>query len=176
MPSKHRTFRLDEELDQKFETYAEGKGKSVTDALIELIQQATRGEDPARYEWLDKACSALAHANEGFHCFIKAPTKHKLGDGTNEDAKKFCTACQATKSILSVQAILAKGGISTYYTCNLGGVSDQVDPDKILCPYEPIDKHISIAKNCKVKENGSACKSLQTHTLRIENVRPTTKR
>jgi hypothetical protein len=175
-PSKVLHFRASQELDDKIRALAESKGKTITDTITELIEAATRGEDPNRYQWLEKACPALVHANEGFHCFIKAPTKHKLGDGTNEDAKKFCTACQATKGILSVQAILAKGGISTYCTCSLGGVIDEIDSDKILCPYETLGHTISITKNCKVRENGSACKSLQTHTIRIENVKAKTSR
>jgi hypothetical protein len=174
--SKPITFRPNQELEDKIRARAESKGKTLNDTICELIEAATSGEDPNRYQWLEKACPALVHANEGFHCFIKAPTKHKLGDGTNEDAKKFCTACQATKGILSVQAILAKGGISTYCTCNLGGVIDEIDPDKILCPYETLGKPISITKNCKTRENSQPCKNLQTHTIRIENIKAKTSR
>jgi hypothetical protein len=167
---------LSHELDDKLHALAENKNKTITDTLIELIEAATRGEDPNRYKFLDTACPALQSLNGGFTCCIKAPQQKKLGDGSPEDAKKVCTACQATKGILSVQAILAKGGISTYHTCGLGGVIDETDPDQILCPYETLGKPISITKNCNVRENGSPCKYLQTHTIRIENVKAKTHR
>jgi hypothetical protein len=176
MPPKPITFRPSQELDDKIRARAESKGKTLTDTITELIEAATRGEDPNRREWLDTACPALAHLNDGFFCLIHAPQQKKLGDATNEDARECCKKCQATKGILSVQAILAKGGISTYCTCNLGGVIDEIDSDKILCPYETLGKPISITKNCKIRENGSACKSLQTHTIRIENVKAKTSR
>jgi len=47
----------------------------------------------------DNPCPALVHANDGFTCFIRAPIKHKLGDGSYEDAKKICNVCHIIKNM-----------------------------------------------------------------------------
>jgi len=167
-------FRLKKELEDKLHALAENKNKNITDTITELIESATRGEDPNRYKFLDTACPSLQSLNGGFTCCTTRARQKKLGDGSPEDAKKVCAGCQATQGILNIQAILAKGGTSTYHTCGLGGVIDEVDPDKILCPYETLGKHISITKDCNIKDNGLPCKHLQIHTIRIENIKAKT--
>ena len=157
-PSKYRSFRAPTDLDDKIEALAESKKKSYSETLIELLNAATRGEDPNRYAWLETSCPALQHLNEGFNCCIKAPIQKKLGDGSNEDAKKVCTSCVAVKGELTQAKILKEqlaSGIPADipYCMNTGGkVRD--DLKTVWCPKAGNEIKIGI---CRTRDNGKPC-------------------
>jgi len=162
MPSKMRGFRISTELDEKLTALLDAKGKNLQDLMAELIEQATRGEDPARYEWLDKACPALAHLEDGFFCLIKAPNQKKLGNGMKEDARECCEKCQAVKS----KALQREGNVQ-YHTCSMGGVTKPDDNEQVICPYGRSVTEYRSFKTCLMADDGKPCKHLATHNINL---------
>jgi len=96
------SFRIPDDLYSWLQTQAEATGKTVTDTLITILKKQSAEGSPliepstgSTYQFLDQACDLLQYLNKGFHCFIAPPHKVKLlGDGSPEDAKRFCQKCR----------------------------------------------------------------------------------
>lgn len=166
-PSKPRSFRAPEELDDKIQALAESKQKTYSDTLIELLTAATSGGDPNRYAWLETInCPALVHLEDGFQCVIKAPQQKRLGDGSNEDAHKIC---QAHKKLLAENPLktpildAAKG---IFYSCGLGGKTDPENPEYVSCPMsKSLNPHRYT--QCLKADDGEPCPHLERHTIAL---------
>lgn len=131
-----RAFRIPPLLDEKFVHYAQDLEKNFTDAFIFLLESAL-GEHENPFKWLDDACPALVHLEEGFFCAIKAPAIRKLGNAERSDASKVCGACKSLHGIKE-KAALATQLMKSDYTvlipyCKKGGVFDE-SLKNVICP------------------------------------------
>ena len=109
MGKTRRTFRIDGELDAKLIELAQALDKNLTETFIHLLETYI-GRDTNQYEFLDEACPALQHLEEGFYCCFKVPKGKpwKLGDGSQDDARKICSSCTVMEPYREAQAQLAK--------------------------------------------------------------------
>ena len=157
-PSKFLGFRPSKELEDKIIALAESKGKNIADTIRDLLESATRGEDPNRYAWLEKSCPALVHLNEGFYCAIHAPTAKALGDASNEDAKKVCKACQEIKGIIDKAAQtdkLLKAGYTVEVPYCMGKGIVRENLKTVWCPKIGNERPIEICEKAGI--NGKRC-------------------
>jgi len=173
MGKTRRTFRIDEELDAKLNELAQGLDKNLTDTFIHLLETYL-GRDSNQYEFLDEACPALQHLEDGFHCCFKVPKAKpwKLGDGGQDDARKVCTSCKTLRGIKELQTTLEQGGTAHYHSCAAAGVLHPHDPDLIMCPYKNSMTYVSIKRHCQTRNQGKPCEYLQVHTVDIKGIKP----
>lgn len=171
-----KTYNLPDDIIDRLKSLSKARGKNYTDTIIDLIENA---EKPTpRYQWLDDACPGLVYLHqddtkkEGFYCVHKAPTQKKLGDGSPEDARKICEACQTIKGIITSNQQLTKqlkdGFTVRIPFCTNGG---KLTPDlqRIWCPISTDYKTVT---KCKTLRNGANCKYLRW--INAEAKRPQT--
>jgi len=108
MPKDSISIRTGEERKSRFEAHAEVSGKSVTEALNELIDKALDGDNflksPSEANQLapEASCPFLRFLPDGYHCYQDYPKKLKplkIGDGSKEYQLRFCEACQKVINI-----------------------------------------------------------------------------
>jgi len=176
MTKTKRTFRLDEELDDKLQELAQSLDKNLTDTFIHLLETYI-GRDSNQYEFLDDACPALQHLEDGFFCCFKVPRAKPwmLGDGGRDDARKVCASCKTLRGILDLQHTLEQGGTAYYHSCASAGVLHPHDSDLIQCPYKRTTEYVSIKRHCQTRNQGKPCEYLQVHTVDIKGIKPRTK-
>lgn len=170
-----RTFRYPGDLDDKFIEIATALGKDMSATFVHLLETYL-GRDSNQYQFLDDACPALVHLEDGFFCVIKAPQQKRLGDGGADDARKICAAHNEILKRAELQKLLEQGGDAHYHSCGAAGLIHPHDPDLIQCPYVTSMEHVSIKKHCQRRNDGKPCEYLRVHTVQVEALKPRSKR
>jgi len=152
MGKKALNFRVDEELFDKLDELQQTLGKNRTDTFIHLLETYI-GRDSNQYEFLDTACPAIQHLEDGFHCCFKVPRAKpwKLGDGGQDDARKICSSCKMMEPYREAQRQLDKLRKSGYTVdipyCSRGGKVRE-NLKTIWCPKSGDDKSITYCQKC----------------------------
>ena len=180
MTTKRKTYRLPEDIIDKLISLAKARDKNHTDTIIELIDAASTQTDfltKNRFKFLD-ACPGVIFLHqdddkkEGFYCVHKAPTQKKLGDGSPEDARKICEACQTIKGIIDQNELITKqlkDGFTVRIPFCANGGKLTTDLQRIWCPISTDYKTVT---KCKTLRNGANCKHLRW--IEAEAQRPQT--
>lgn len=131
--TRARSLRVPDDLDDKLVKKAEMDGASLSSVMLSILEKAFNDE----YKFLDAACPALVHLNDGFYCAEKAPTHRKLGDGSGHDARLICEAHDTLKGVLSeIKKLRAQHeqGVTLHLpVCRKGGYMSD-DMKKLYCP------------------------------------------
>jgi len=153
MARKTRTIRLGEELDAKLTELAQSLDKNLTDTFIHLLETYL-GRDSNQYEFLDKACPALIHSDDGFYCAFKVPRAKpwKIITGSSDDARKVCTSCKMMEPYREAQRQLEQLRKSGYtvdipYCAKGGKIRENLK--QIWCPQIGDWKPIKYCEKCE---------------------------
>lgn len=148
-----RNFRISDELDQKLQEISKALDKNLTETFVHLLE-AYLGRDSNQYQFLDKACPALIHGDEGFFCAFKLPRARpfKILSGSPDDARKACASCETMKPYQEAVQQLDKLKQSGYTVdipyCARGGIVNE-NLKTIRCPKNGFETQVTgCAKNC----------------------------